>query len=486
MKNVITILLCFVGLYSCAQSDSTLLHDLSKHFKEAQTLQIRVDAELNKNTIYVSTGTELSLALTKLVPGQRLVLKEGHYTDVNFLESINGTPDKRITITAQGKVVVDCLNYMAINGSDVTVDGIEFYTDSWIGDRFKSVKTYDFIIQGQRTIMKNCVIHDFGNVGLWSNAVGSTLEGCLIYNIGYGSNSQGHTLYTQNADGFMVVRNNIFLAGNYTSAFCLHLYGSGGAAGLRGYKFDHNTFFGGRNLIGSGGQKVYDIYFNNNVLIKGNIELGAGGWATEPLHEFNLEGNRLWDAGYNIKKAGILNLTHTKATFGSMQGNVTNVVAGNIDYNTYIFYFDGSNRNVSFNRVNYNYVYGCCIDALQPVRDKLGWEVHSTEKIYPTGPPPDEIDVNVYEITRANVAIANYSLTPSVNVSLSGLDPGIYRAYNAQNPKEWFDFNFTGSVVNFPMTGWTISPPIGTEGGLMTQTSTMFPKFGIFYITKKP
>lgn len=485
LKALLLILLTFNFGFCQNFKDEKLLVDLSSVVSRLQQEMKIIYASPNgSGDGSINNPYSLAVGLTNVKPGQRLVLLTGHYSITNFSALVSGTPIAPIIITGYGKVDIDCQNYFSIKGSDITIDGLEFYTISWTGDRFTTAQRFDFSIEGARTTLKNCIVHDFGNNGLWSNAPDSHIEGCLFYNTGRGGTSQGHSLYTQNAEGTMTIKNNIFLAGNYNSSFCLHLYGSGGARGLRGYRIERNVFFGGRNLIGSGGQKVFEIYFNNNVLIKGNIELGAGGWAAEPLHEFNLDGNRLWDAGYNIKKAGILNLTHTRATVGSMQGNVTNVVAGNIDYNHYVYY--GTDRGINYNRVNYNYVYGCCADALQPVRDKLGWEIHSTEELRFGGVPPDEIDVNLYQTDRANVAIANYSLANNVNVSFPGMDIGTYRAYNAQNPKEWFDFEFVGAAVSFPMTGWTVSPPIGTAGGSMVQTSTMFPKFGIFYITKKP
>lgn len=474
MRVLLILLLSFNFGFCQNFKDEKLLVDLSSVVNRLQ--------KETRNIVYTSSDS-LSFALTNLKPGQHLILKEGHYSNVNFTVNVSGTPIAPIIISAYGKVDIDCLNGVLIKGSDITLEGLELYTDSWTGDRFLTAERFDFSIEGARTTLKNCIIHDFGNNGLWSNAPDSRIEGCLFYNTGRGNKSQGHSLYTQNAEGTIVIKNNIFLAGNFNSQYCLHLYGSGGARGLKGYLLAHNIFFGVGNMIGSPATKVYEINFNNNLMVKSSLSLGAGGWATEPLHEMNADGNRMWDSNFSVKKAGVLNLTNTRATFpsGMANGNITQVVAGNIDYNRYRFY-----GKDPYNRYNVNYVIGYGPNALDIIKNKTPFEAHSTEELYFGSTPPDEIDVNLYQTDRANVAIANYSMSNNVNVSFPGMDMGSYRAYNAQNPKEWFDFDFVGAAVSFPMTGWTINPPIGTLGGVMTQAPTMFPKFGIFYITKKP
>lgn len=469
MKKLLTILALIVFINGHSQG---VISDLSDMFND-------ISVKL-RSTVYVSPTSNLSNALTQLVPGQRLVLSEGHYTNVNFTISVSGTPIRPIQIVAQGKVIIDVIGRALIRGSDITIEGIEFYTDSWTGDRFLSNQQLDFSIEGARSVVKNCIIHDMSNVGLWSNAPDSHFEGNLVVNIGYGNGSQGHSLYTQNAEGTMIIRNNIFLV-NYNSAFALHQYGSGGARGLRGYRYDRNIFYDGRVLMGSPATKISEISFNGNVLIQAMLELGSLG-ATDPPHEFSLDGNRMWDSRFNIKKAGVLNMTHTMATFPSGQdhGGITNIASGTIDYNRYRFY-----GNDPYGLYNYNFVYGYGPNALWLIQNGTPFEQHSTQETYFGGVPPNEIDVNVYETTRANVAIANYLGLPSVSVSLTGLDNGDYRALNAQNPKEYFDFTYTGAPVDFTMTGWTNSPPIGTSGGAMVQYDVIFPKFGIFYVTKK-
>lgn len=469
-----TLLFLLISAVSCFAQG--LLDDVAAMHRD-------VESELGR-TIYISPTGNLSTALTQLVAGERLVLTEGHYENVAFYVVANGTPIRPITITAQGNVVVDCIDGVVIRGSDVVIEGIEFYTDSWTGDRFLTAQRFDFAIDGARCTIRNNIIHDFGNVGLWSDAPDSHFDGNLVYNIGRGNSSQGHTLYTQNADGTMFIRNNIFLV-NYNSTFCLHQFGSGGARGLRGYRYDRNIFCNGRNLMGSPATKISDITFNNNVLIRGNIELGSLG-ASDPPHEFSLDGNKMWDAVFNIKKAGVLNLTHTLVTFpaSTANGNIVNIAAGTIDYNRYRFH--GPDPNQPYNRYNVNYVYGYGPNALGMIVNGTPFEDHSTEELYFGGTPPNEVDVNVYETTRANVAIANYNSSATVSVTLTGLENGEYRALNAQNTAEGFDFTYSGAAVTFPMTGWTNSVPIGTAGGVMVQYPILFPKFGIFKIIKKP
>lgn len=444
-----------------------------------------------EETIYASPsgtgdGTQqnpysLQTALTKLGPGKTLALLSGTYSNQSMVINISGTETYPIIIKPIGWVKIDSLDDFNINGSYIKTDSsegvIEVYTDSWTGDRFVTSQTFDFSIGGSYVDLDSWIIHDFGNVGVWSNAVNSNLKGCLIYNIGRGNGSQGHSMYTQNVTGIHRFDSCVFIV-NFDSAFCLHQYGSG-SSDLSGYRYNKCIMVNGRNLMG-GGVKVEDSIFENGIVINGNCELSTG------FKSANVEwkNNKLFDSNLNIKKSDYLIFKNNYIAIETVgNGNMVNVADGDIVNNDYVFY------NWLYpeypNRFNVNYVYG----NLQTIKDQTGFEEGSTETVLSTASglkPDDDLIVDVFDPEKAIVTVANYSEQSAVNVLLTGLDYGTYYAYNAQNPDERFQFTWSGSAVSFAMTGWTKSVPIATAGGQMNQNAKklLFPRFGVFYISK--
>lgn len=452
------------------------------------------------STIYASpTGNgigttsdpySIATALGKLAPGVTLILKAGTYNNCDLVVNISGTQDYPIVIKPEtgALVKVDVLNNLAINGADVQLDGtggwLEFYSDSWTGDRFVGPNISSVFIDGARNVIKNCIFHDFGNVGFWGPSINSTFWGNLIYSIGYGNSSQGHCLYTQNNSGTKTISHNILYGGNYISSFALHHYGTG-AAGLKGYNYQKNIVGAGTALIGAAGTKIADTTFSNNVILAGGFNLGLLGVPYDPPHELTGDGNKLYDTGINVKTAGVLDWTNNRLV-NSIRVDPTyvGVASGNVNYNTYTF----ANQGIIYNPDNFNWNFN--FGSLATVKTHIPFEQNSSTNIY-SGLPLDDYVVDVYESDRATVAIANFSLSSTVNVSLTGLTNGVtYTAYNSLNTAEGFDFMYNGTNVTFPMTGWTAAQPIATLGGAMTTyypgfPINLFPKFGIFYIVKK-
>lgn len=435
-------------------------------------------------TIYASPtgsgdGTEqnpysLATAISKLGPGKTLALLSGTYQNQTFVLNTSGTEVYPIIIKPIGWVKIDAGD-VKINGSYIHTDSsegiLEIYTDSWTGDRFVTQERFDFSVDGAYVNIDSWFIHDFGNVGFSSSAIDSKFKGCLIYNIGRGNGSLGHSMYTQNITGLKHFDSCIFMV-NYDSAFALHEYGSQ-SSNLKGFRYNKCVFVNGRNLVG-GSIKAEDTEFEDCTIIRGNVEFGL--W--QPA-DVVFENGRLFDSPLNIKKCDYLVFKNNYITLKSTsQGNMVNVLDGDIDDNHYVFYGE-----LPYTRFNVNYVYG----TLQDVKNATPFETNSQETVLGTGQEPqDDIIVDVFGIDRAIVTIVNYSEASIVDVELSGLESGFYYAYNAQNPDESFDFNHDGSAVSFAMTGWTKSVPIGTAGGQMNQNAKAltFPIFGVFYITK--
>src|SRR5262249_31417642 len=89
---------------------------------------------------------------------------------------------------------------------------------------------------------------------------------------------------------------------------------------------------------------------------------------------------------------------------------------------------------------------------------------------------------NVYEPGRANIAIYNWGLTPTVDVDLSSiLAPGAsYVLINAQDPfaSPVLSGTYDGNPVSVPMTGLTVATPIGVAAPAPTG-----PQFNAFILT---
>lgn len=441
-------------------------------------------------TIYVSTdgdgdGSEgdpygWDTMLLNLGAGTTVILKDGDYQNVNCVFNSRGVSGNPITFRPENKgaVKIGAAGNFTVNGDFYTFKNLEiysyYYSVSEI-DRFtQTTQPSDIGIHGRDCKIQSCVLHNFGNFGNWTPAINALIDSCLILDMGRGNGSLGHSQYIQNLTGVKNIRRSVFMV-NYESSFCLHMYGSGGS-NLVGCHYNDNVFVGGRNLMGSAGTKVEGAEFKTNWVINGNIELGLLG-PTDKAHEFDIQDNVLLDSSMNGKRAGFITYTGNQVTpaENSGYGNLVNVDAGDIQNNTYRFY-----GSIPVNRFNINYVVG----NLAAIVAGTDFEDNSTETLYPSSVPPDSSRVILLEDDGCIVVIANYSEAESVDVDLTGLLDGDYRAFNAQNYTEYFDFTMSGSSVSFAMTGWTKSVPYATDGGAMNQSAKplIFPKFGVFYV----
>lgn len=425
-------------------------------------------------------------ALGDATPGTTVTLQAGTYSDITGTINAFGTVEYPVTIKPEvgAHVILDFSNDFYINGSDVIFDGtdgkFELMTDAWTGDRFLGSQNFDAGVFGSRSKLINCILHDFGNVGYWSTSTGAEMYGCLIYNIGRGNGSQGHPLYTQNNIGTKEIRNNIFIQ-TFNSAFTMHLYGSGSST-LKGYIFDKNITLDGRFLCGSAGSPVEDVEITNCIHAgTGQMEIGQIGLA-DPLHNgIKINDNKFWGTTFQVKRGTDFEILDNEFDGSALTTVVINntVLPMNIDGNVYQYGASEPSNKWQFEAVNYT--------TFAAWKAGTGFDLTGS---YTSGTIPDSYVVipNTVDTRRASIAIKNLSEASTVSVDLStvtGLVIGQrYTLLNAQNPEEYLDFNYTGAAVEIPMTGWTVSQPIGTNAGTMPPKASTFPAHGYFYLMK--
>lgn len=122
----------------------------------------------------------------------------------------------------------------------------------------------------------NCVIRDTcGNgIGWWSDAVGGSVEGCIVYGNGWKGpdRGHGHCLYAQNKEGTKTVAGNIFVGG-FDGAYSLHAYGSS-KAWVDGFVVEDNIAFERGPFLIGGGRPSRSIAVRRNCLHGIPLQLG--------------------------------------------------------------------------------------------------------------------------------------------------------------------------------------------------------------------
>jgi poly(beta-D-mannuronate) lyase len=87
-----------------------------------------VSCAQNENPNLVRTIEEFDRAVANLQPGDKVVLANGTWTDVEFKLRAEGLPDKPIELTAEepGKVIISGQSNLALSGSHIIVSGLVF------------------------------------------------------------------------------------------------------------------------------------------------------------------------------------------------------------------------------------------------------------------------------------------------------------------------------------------------------------------------
>lgn len=457
--------------------------------------------ELNPLTLFVSAsavgggdGSEVSPYTWSemkeaLGPGDTVYLRGGTFDGVDCVMNIGGNQQFPTTFRPYpGEHVIinvgttDGLNIM---DGDITFNGsggvIEFTYNDWVGDRFDTAGTdeYNVVIGGTRAKVINCIIHDFGGTGLWVPAVDGVFYGNLVYNIG--QSSTGYPMYTQNLHGIKQIKNNIF-ARTYHSDYNVHQYASGSSF-VKNYEYEENIFIGGKNLFGSGGSQAYNVTFQNNVVIDNATQIGQLGESFEPTHEnFYFNDNYFWRSSVQVKKGQNYEIKRNEfvRTVQSVIDISFDLPGIDVDENDYQYYGSIPNSKWSFPQ-------GVGITSLAAWQAE-GFDLNGSYTGYPSSVPPDGYVVfgNEYDNNRGTIAIKNYSEAATVDVDLSSLPLTVgmaYRLLNAMNAAEKHDFTLASNrIVSIPMTGWTVSQPVGTDPETMPEVSNIFPVLGVFYL----
>ena len=115
----------------------------------------------------------------------------------------------------------------------------------------------------------------------------------------------------------------------------------------------------------------------------------------------------------------------------------------------------------------------------------------STQTTYPSntyGTTPSGVFVgirpNAYEAGRANIAVFNWGLSPTVQVNLSGVNLPIGTRFEVRDAQNFFAApvvtgTYAGGPITLPMTGLTAAPPIGNAPIVPLHTA---PQFGAFVL----
>ncbi|HMJ23955.1 MAG TPA: hypothetical protein VK513_18705, partial [Terriglobales bacterium] len=331
----------------------------------------------------------------------------------------------------------------------------------------------------------NNTVHDSRlGISMWKEAIGAEAYGNVIYFNGFQASDRGHGhgFYVQNATGTMNIANNIVFD-QFDNG--LQFYGSGAA-------FEKNLLVQGNisfnngsistnsamaddvifvNTNGVSGVQLLNNYFyftpqigrgynemgwpgpNQDIVVKGNYFIG--GFQPVVIADWDsvvFQNNTVYTDEYLM----------AFATTNTPQGYVWD---NNSYYGNGIFGYNGS---------------GTFLGGWQ---GWTGFDLHSTwSPQAPTG-TWTFVEPNKYETGRANIAIYNWSLAPTVSVNVTGaITPGTrYQVLDAQN---YFgppvaSGTYDGTPISIPMTGLVVATP---NGSVPTPPVHTAPQFGAFVL----
>ena len=369
-------------------------------------------------------------------PGDTIWLRGGTY-DGTFYASLNGSatapikvrqyPGERATIDGGNS---NFANILEVAGSYTYYWGFEIMssdpnhssaqsgsapTDLGIGDGVAIVQNST---TGAGLKFINLVIHDTaGGFGLWQQAYGAEIYGCLIYNNGWTApdRGHGHGIYVQNQTSAKRIANNVIFS-NYSHG--IHAYST--VANLNNIDIEGNTIFNNgmpdyaRNILVGGSSVAQNPSISNNV-----------------LYYPDASGENL-NVGYDPSGMGAANPVIT--------GNT--IVMGNER-------FSSLNTNVTMTG---NSFYSSAV----PSATMSGYPSNTYSSSTPTTSQVF-VSPNQYEAGRANITILNWAGSSSVSVSLSGIvAPGA--SYEVRDAQDFFGAPvrsgvFGGGSISLPAYG---------------------------------
>lgn len=431
-----------------------------------------------------------------LFPGTRVVLGEtlniqdmAEYLTVKW----RGSADAPVVLSGPG--TIRGALYLPVLGQYVRIQDVEILFDGW-ETRLSTSGAYppddlpenvhwDGLIEiDQRgTEVRRCAVNNGSlGVGFWNSTQDVLVDECHIWHNGYRSNNpvslHGEGVYGQGTAGTRVVRGSVVHDnGDHTIAAYstsppinnFHVIDNtlfndpfqfGGQKPMTGGIVSDNLFYANDNIvIGYSDKDQVSVTLRNNLFAMAEDYfycLRLQKWQTLSVQNNVIVGNKTTHPVY-------------------VQVPPANWSDWTIDYNDYYLVPRVHARpdiaGASF------YIAGYGSLTFEEWQALTGWDTHST---LTWGLPPNSVHIRLSQYAdAAHVTIYNWTKAASVSVNLGDLPHGDYRATNAQNVSEYFDFAWAGSPVTFAMTGWTNGEPQAWGAPLY---ASAFPQFGCFLV----
>jgi hypothetical protein len=405
---------------------------------------------------------DLATALAQppvLQPGDTIWLLGGHYAGP-FTSELTGDPAAPIVVRALPGVraVLDggtaYASTLQVNGAYTWFWGFEVMRSDPDRQTDESGSSPSDLsrghsngvnVFGQAIRLINLVIHDDGEgFGFWTPAEDSEIYGCLVYNNGWlgPDRGHGHAIYTQNLNGTKRIYDNILF--NQFS-YGIHAYTEGGS--IQGFDIAGNLWF--NNGILAGGEET----------LKDNCLIGG----LQPAARVTLRENAGW-AHSDTERSVRLGYSN--------QDNQDVTLLDNYFVGSTVFAQPWQSITMNGNTF-YSDVSGNIDPASYPDNTYLTSRPSGAKVI---------LRPNLYEPGRANIAIYNWDLAPSVTVDVSSvLSPGTpFELRNAQDfwSEPVLEGIYTGSPLVVPMQAWPAAVPLGFP----VSPSPTGPEFNVFIL----
>lgn len=436
---------------------------------------------------------EAALNSSVLVPGDVLHLSPGTYVG-DFNCTLKGRVGKPIVVEANAAALNGAIHFEA-TGAYVRVIGLDAAYLDWTKRETdgltyppEDLPNFTSVNGGVQLHMPgveivNAKVHDYRiGVGSWYSALNAQLYGCMLYHNGWfnpnevGQLTHGEGIYTENRAGSVKVIEQCVGWNNFDHN--LAIFGTNEKTDSYRVKdciwFNDEIQFGGKQnstdlwMTGCAVYATQDVVFGFNGFPSADLHLLNNVFAMPP-DWFRM----LWFFGWQQVEFKHNIVVGNETTYPVViQNPPANWSDWQWDDNTY--YYTPRTPDLPGYPFYVEGVGGLTFEQWQTL---TGYDVNST---YIAGKPPNQVKVYLNQhAPRATVAIYNWSKVNTVSVDLSGLPAGNYRAFNLQNLAEYFDFNFAGDGVVFPMTDWTASTPIGYATPIEALT---FPEYGAFVL----
>ena len=432
---------------------------LAAPFAHAADFYVSPTAPAN-GTGSLNNPWRLQIALdhpSAVLPGDTIWLRGGIYNAPPYTSHLVGTSAEPIVVRQYpGERARIDGNY---NGNEVTLNVLGKYTWFWGFEIFNSDPTRwtpdgsfpprrgtAIHLSGDGTRMINLVIHDTSQGVLTpETASGARIYGTVFYFNGFDApdRGHGHGIYAQNVGATTKqIYDNIMFQ---QFGWGIHAYGEGGH--MDNLDFQGNISFNNGGLSGG---------WHANILVGGTQNVAANP-KLNANYTYNSDYLSKNDLGY---AAGCSSPNVTNNYFvGDQSLDVNGCSSLTLTGNSFVGPISGFSQS-SF-----------------PSNTYYGSTLPSGVKVF--------IRPNAYEAGRANIAIYNWDLDPTVSLDLSSvLSTGsAYSLTNAQNPfaAPVVSGVYDGGSISVPMTSLAPATPIGVPAPPATG-----PEFQAFILTSTP